>query len=112
MGVPEEPNTKGARFDQLITKYKGKKSDIRVGGTQSDIKLPNPMLDAKGRFKRFIFVKPLQDPKEVLQRFLKGRGDVTQYCKLPTPKTTSYQYSYKGLKAVENEVNLNIGEKT
>lgn len=72
----------------------------------------NPMLDAKGRFKRFIFVKPLQDPKEVLQRFLKGRGDVTQYCKMPYAKTTLYQHCFKGLTHAANEVNLNIGDKT
>lgn len=69
----------------------------------------NPLIDPKGRFKRFEFKEPFQNPKKVKLRLLAGNGEITTHCNIPNPKTTSYINTFKGLPS--EDINLNIGDK-
>lgn len=106
-GMPIDEHAKPPRFDQLITKHKGKRPVFDGRNTAGD-NIYNPLIDSKGRFKRFVFKEPFQDPKQVLQGFLAGQGEITAHCKIPTLKTTSYMNTFKGL--MSNDVPLNIGD--
>jgi len=56
------------RFDQVILKYKGTRPAYRNINQEyaSGKKDFNPLIDSKGRFKRYQFKEPLQNPKIVL----------------------------------------------
>ena len=55
----EQVQGKPPRFDQVIVKYKGKRPIYRrnLEGLETNIQ-PNPLIDRKGRFKRFSFKEP------------------------------------------------------
>ena len=67
-GAKIDEHSKPPRFDQLITKYKGKRPVFRRP-METEVKI-NPLIDSKGRYKRFDFKEPLQDPKKTLLTFL------------------------------------------
>ena len=66
------------------------------------------MIDAKGRYKRFDFKEPFQDPKKVLLRIMQGNGEITSHCNIPTQKASSYMSTYTGL--LSKDIDLNIGD--
>ena len=102
---------KPPRFDQVIVKYKGRRPIYRrnIDGLETEIP-NNPLVDTKGRFKRFSFKEPFQDPKKTLQEFLAGNGEITTYCNIPYQKASSYLNTFKGLQPVD-DIDLNIGDE-
>lgn len=106
----QQVDQKPPRFDQVILKYKGRKPVLRrnIDGNQTEVP-KNPNIDHKGRFKRFSFKEPFQDPRKTLLQFLQGNGEITNFCNIPYQKTSTYLTKYKGLQAT-NDVDLNVGD--
>ena len=88
------PGSDAPRFDKIRTHviYTNKAKD-RVQKSAASVDPAalrrNPNVKYEG--------PPLIDTKAFKQAFLKGRGDIVNYCDIAEPKVTSYQGNFKGI---------------